>query len=397
MTMNNKKNSKLCVTITKRDIKILSWNIQSPSSVEGNKFEIDSFQKVINSHDFACLQEIRREVHMIGYRSICSIRGDNRSGGVGILIRNELVEGTELIKNESNSDYIICRLDKDFFNLSSDLYIVNVYIKPFNSSASTTDNNGLDTIKLIETTINDLREHGEVLLCGDFNSRIGDEPGMIKYDSNEFIPLPDDYEPDEFIPRNSHDVTKNTYGTHFLNLVKTNQLIILNGRTLGDYQGHFTSIQKNGCSVIDYIAVTKNSRSLVNYFKILDFTEHSDHKPLSVELRCNNVFVKKCSPLQEVYEPAPCRFIFNDDNKDNFFHTQTLTSSRTFINELQSQVDALNNMDSLNIDNSDNNNSSPVNEIQRINNRFSEHIREMATSCFKQTKPFRVFFPNASL
>ena len=200
MTINTKnKNNKLRVSINKYDIKVLSWNIQSPSSVEGNKFENKSFQEIINSHDFACLQEIRREVHLTGYRSICNTRKDGRSGGVGILIKNELVEGTEVVKNEQNSDYLICRLDKDFFNLTSDLFIINVYVKPYNSSASSLENNGLDTIKLIESTINDLREHGEILLCGDFNARIGRQAGMIECDTNEFIPLPVDYEPDEYL------------------------------------------------------------------------------------------------------------------------------------------------------------------------------------------------------
>ena len=81
------------VTIIKNNIKLLSWNIQSPSSTEGNKFKDDSFSKIIAGHDLVCLQETRREVHLSGYRSICNTRKDKKSGGVAILIRNELVEG----------------------------------------------------------------------------------------------------------------------------------------------------------------------------------------------------------------------------------------------------------------------------------------------------------------
>ena len=376
----NKLNDKTRVTITKHNLKILSWNIQSANTIEGNKFDIPSFQKTINSHDFACLQEIRKDVHFKGYRSICNTRKGNKSGGVGILIKNELAEGTELVKNEQNTDYLICRLDKDFFNLTTDLFIVNVYIKPYNSSSSNLESNGLDTIKIIESTINDLREHGEVILCGDFNARIGNQSGMISHDSCDFIPLPCDYEPDEYLPRNSLDTSTNTYGTHFINLVKNNQLLILNGRTLGDFQGNFTSIQKNGCSVIDYIAVTRNNNLNINYFKVLDFTEHSDHRPLSVELKCNRISVKKYSPMKECYQPAPCRFIFNEENKDNFFHSQTSTSSSTLIRELQSQIDSLSNSSS---------NCNTEVQINVINDKFAGHIRTMASECFKQTKPSR--------
>ena len=82
--MTNSKHTKPHLTIIKHSLKILSWNIQSPCSAEGNKFLIPSFQKIINEHDFACLQEIRKEVHMTGYRSVCNTRKDNKSGGVAM-------------------------------------------------------------------------------------------------------------------------------------------------------------------------------------------------------------------------------------------------------------------------------------------------------------------------
>ena len=41
---------------------------------------------------------------------------------------------------------MICRLGKDYFDLSTDLFIVNAYIKLYNSSSCTKDNNGLYTI-----------------------------------------------------------------------------------------------------------------------------------------------------------------------------------------------------------------------------------------------------------
>ena len=60
----------------------------------------------------------------------------------------------------------------------------------------------------IDDIVNDLKGNGEVILCGDFNSRIGDQPGMLKNDSNKFLPLPDDHVPDIFKPRNSQDRVK---------------------------------------------------------------------------------------------------------------------------------------------------------------------------------------------
>ena len=88
---------------------------------------------------------------------------------------------------------------------------------------------------------------------------------MIKHDSSNFLPMPDDYEPDEYKDRCSQDNKSNPHGTQFLKLVMLNQLTILNGRTLGDLAGKFTSIQQQGCSVIDYFAVSKNIQTKTNY------------------------------------------------------------------------------------------------------------------------------------
>ena len=55
--------------------------------------------------------------------------------------------------------------------------------------------------------------------------RIGQDLGMIENESTDFIPLPSDYEPDKFIPGNSLDTSRITYGSHFINLIKNNQLL----------------------------------------------------------------------------------------------------------------------------------------------------------------------------
>ncbi len=191
--------------------------------------------------------------------------------------------------------------------------------------------------------------------------------------------MPDDYEPDSFTPRNSLDSTTNTYGNLLLNLTKNNQLVILNGRTLGDLTGNFTSIQKNGCSVIDYFAVTNKLKPNINYLKVLQFTEFSDHRPLSIELHCKRHSTQRFGSLQDNYEAAPCRYIFNDDNKGDFCDIQSEEPSVNIINKLLTQIDV--------ILNSENEKSEVEKTIRQINDRFTEHIRDMASKCFKKTKP----------
>ena len=381
MIMNQTKRTKQVrtrITVIKNNLRILSWNIQSSSSTEGNKFNDHTFSKIIAGHDFVCLQEIRREVHLAGYRSICNTRKDKKSGGVAILIRNELTEGIEIIKNISSSEYLICRLDKKFFKLSKDIYIVNTYIKPQNTSSSTHLENGAVTLRQIEDLISDLKKTGDIILCGDFNARIGQNPGQIVENISDLIPLPDDYIPDDLTNRNSLDTNTNSYGKIFLNLIKNNQLIILNGRTLGDLSGNFTSIQKNGCSVIDYISVSTNLKPNIKYFKVLPFTEHSDHRPISTELRINQILTHQPSSLHDEYEKAPSRFIYSQENKDQFLNIQSDETSLRTIHEINANLQNASTIAAC---------DKAEKSIKAINDQITQHLRGMASQCFKSTKP----------
>ena len=87
-------------------MKFLSWNIQAPSSVEGIKFEIDSFKNLILQHDSVCLQEVRQDIHFPGYRGKCITRKDKASGGVGIFMKSELFEGAEMINIKEGKEKI---------------------------------------------------------------------------------------------------------------------------------------------------------------------------------------------------------------------------------------------------------------------------------------------------
>ena len=321
MTKNKKNANKTRSSLTKRNMKFLSWNIQAPSTTDGNKFGIKEFKNVITQHDFACLQEVREVVHPPGYKTECSIRKGSWSGGVAIMVKKELTEGIEFIENLEWTDYLICRLKKYFFRLDKDIFLVNVYAKPYNTTDIPTTSqfiSGKDVIKKVEEAINDLRKGGKVILCGDFNARIGQKTGIVLHDSDEFLPMPDNYIPDENTPRFSQDTKTNTYGTHFLNIIMNNQLTILNGRTLGDMTGNFTSVQKPCWCVVDYFAISQALENDVNYMKVLDQTPYSDHKPLSMELHCKHIQIECMLPLEQQYEPAPTRFIFNKGNRDAF-------------------------------------------------------------------------------
>ena len=370
--LDSKKKS---ISVCKNSLKFMSWNIQAPSTAEGNKFQIKEFRENLVKNDFICLQETRRDVHLSGYRVECNNHKANKFGGVAILVKSELKEGIEFIKDKNCPDYLVCRLKKTFFRQDEDIYLVNVYARPHNTSEGSTIISGRDVLAKTEEIVNDLTGKGEIILCGDFNARIAHLSGMIENDSNEYLPMPDDYTPDDYQIRNSQDNSTNSYCKQFINLISNNQLRILNGRTLGDFQGQFTSIQKNGCSVIDYFAVSPKIQQKVNYLQVNSLTMNSDHKPLVMELRCPPITVKPPVPLDTEYDKASPRFIFNDTNKEIFTEAQSSDSSKQ---TLQSLHDILT---TITINDTD-----IAKSIKDINNKFTEHIKSLASTAFKQTK-----------
>ena len=222
---------------SKTNLKFISWNIQSSVSPAGCKFEDSSFTSIMNNHDIVCLQETRQAVKMKNFRSLCSTRPNMKSGGVAILYSNSLIGGVEQVRNvaKDNPDIIICKLKRSFFKLNDDFYVINVYVKPDNSSNKTLSPPGRDTLKQAEEISNKLRASGQVILAGDFNARIGNHSGLVTHDTNNsHVPLPHDYLPDTFTPRNSNDTHTNSFGKDFIQLVINNSLTILNGRVLGD-------------------------------------------------------------------------------------------------------------------------------------------------------------------
>ena len=87
--------------------------------------------------------------------------------------------------------------------------------------------------------------------------------------------------------RNSQDMKiVNKRGREFLDICRINDLVIANGRTIGDLFGKYTCHQKRGSSVVDYLLTPcQNLRNIMD-FKV---GEHhpllSDHCPIMATVR----------------------------------------------------------------------------------------------------------------
>ena len=358
-------------------LKILSWNIQSSKTLSTSKFLDSSFTSIFSDHEILCFQEIRQAIKLPGYRSVCNLRKGEKHGGVGILYKNEFLGGIDTVNNHKIDDVVICKLKKTFFKFNRDIFIVNAYVKPANSSASKSANDGRDHLHKIENIINNLQAKGDIIVCGDFNSRISNNSGLIEQEHDnigEYIPLPDDYIPDNFTARYTQDRQTNTYSKQFLTLILNNRLTILNGRTLGDFMGAITCIRPNGCSVVDYFAISRPLCELINFMKVLPFTQYSDHKPLSLSMSISKLKLNVRKSIEAAYEPAPPRFIFDSDRKTAFLDIQ---DDEQFTTQLNNLVTMLNDCKSGHVNND---------KLRDINDIYTKYIQDMASSCFKTTK-----------
>ena len=154
---------------------------------------------------------------------------------------------------------------------------------------------------------------GRVLIQGDLNARINTENDTIepdKYDERLGISFTD-------IPcRNSQDHGEvNVRGVELLNLCKSLNMVILNGRKTGDVFGKYTSIHWNGKAVVDYAIVPADMFEHVSSFTVGNYAPFiSDHCPIFYNIITNNLGRVTPEPsLEEV--PKSFRLSQDDQTK----------------------------------------------------------------------------------
>ena len=142
-----------------------------------------------------------------------------------------------------------------------------------------------DIFRLLEDDISLYQNRGKIFLTGDLNGRTSIKPDFIENDrsiiiQNEVNQL------DTPIPRFSLDRGSNRFGDFLLDLCKATNMRIVNGRLHKD-QGsvRFTCFTHNGESVVDYVITLPQNFTLISEFQVHDFTEYSNHAPVSFTLK----------------------------------------------------------------------------------------------------------------
>ena len=353
------------------NITILSWNIQSSVSATGRKFDDTDFTTLLNQYSILCLQETRQAIKHPGYRSLNKTRKEEKNGGVCTLVRNNISKGITL-QQCSIPDVIICKASKSFFKLPEDIFLINSYIRPANSSSKTIEFSGLDQLKDLTELINNLSNKGKIILCGDFNSRIGTDNDFILDISDAgdtYIPVPEDILLHKSSPRNTEDQKENGYKRPFLDMVINNGLTLVNGRTTGDMLGKYTCIRPSGSSVVDYFICSADLYYNILHMVVQPFTIYSDHKPIVLTLDIHESKLDHIKELSEKYEAAPPRYKLQ------------CSSEATFKEELSKDhhTDILRKISEKNYSN---NNEGTY----EMNNDFTNYLESIANNCLEISK-----------
>ena len=338
---------------SKKSINIGYWNVNKLISKHCNKLKDEQFSKSITKCDIIALSETKSDLSGIDIDNfvvtnvsrVKTSKQNQEYGGLAILIDKSVRKGVKYLKNTC-SEYQWIVLDKDYFGFNNQVYVCFAYIPPVGSSYF--KNSDIDILAQLNSEIALYQGKGETVIFGDFNARTGclkDFVSVNDDDVDEYLPVHDEYESDIVkVIRTSQDSKCCSRGKDLLDLCVASRMRILNGRTLGDFQGRFTSYQYNGNSVIDYCLVSEDFMRNVLYFYVDDpLLRLSDHSKVSVRLVAS---VKVEDMGTENLDDFPCNFKWNSVSPELFVNALQNTEIQTKVRKLiDTQCQTLLDMD----------------------------------------------------
>ncbi len=307
-------------------LKFCSWNIQGYSSRQiGNKFQDNEFLACFKGIDFIGLTETHMHNEVVDKMNIpgfCRLKMKNQlknlksntaQKGIAVFVKEEIKNIVHFVPMD-NEDVIWVKIRKEDTGRNKDVYIGTCYLNP--SQAKATDRK---IVKLTEDVIT-LQKRGEVMIQGDLNAKTGTLEDTITPDkSDELFDLHIDQPPQK---RNSQDNAVNPRGNELLDMCKSLDLNIINGRKTGDLFGNYTCFKWNGNSVVDYLLTSSSLLQNVPLFKVGDFLPWlSDHCPLYFTFEMPRGVSKNISDIELPRNKAPKQYVWSCESRQNYLNT----------------------------------------------------------------------------
>ena len=201
-----------------------------------------------------------------------------------VYFRNELNKVVSVF-DKSNENILWIKIGKNLLNNKSKTYIACVYNSPENSTY--TNENEYNVLQLIEEQLAKFSKSDHIVIGEDLNSKISTKADFIVEDRKDLDFLSEGYELDTFTThRHNEDVSLNSYGEKLIQLCIPSKLRVLNSRTRGDLQGHFTYLGYQGCSTVDLVLASQNifQTNLIQYLPVQTFTTFSYHRSILLQI-----------------------------------------------------------------------------------------------------------------
>lgn len=332
----------------KKHLSFFTFNVEGLCS----KLEDPSFINCLNKFDVIVLLETWLphgfQVNVPGFSSFSTYRRKHRkakrcSGGLTILIKESLRKGVKFLPVSSDF-FIWFKLDSSFFHTRRDIFVCATYIPPKNSSIYSSKDDTESPFLTLQSQLLSFSRKGNIIICGDFNARTGNLKDFLEC-SNFDSHCPIDDLSDNLLSRNNRDSQISAFGRLLVETCIAFNLIILNGRTRGDFSGQFTCFTPNGSSVIDYAMVNKELFEYISFFAVNPPSFNSCHSPLTFALLLDEVIVDKSGDSK--LRDFPTAFRWDPLAKECFLSSLKSDSVSQSLESLNYEVQS-NNIDSIN-------------------------------------------------
>ena len=222
----------------------------------------------------------------------CGVRRGTRKsrtpGGVSVFIRNNL---SSRVTREHMTNSPCCtiwlNMDKTLVDgAAEDVLLVAGYLPPAGSTAYG-GHPPPEPFHILEDEL-EVRARGRsIMLMGDLNARVGtleDTAPLDLFEGLEHLNLPTIELSQGFPTRSNMDKVVNPFGRDLINMCITRDMIIANGRTMGDADGYCTYYADNmlGRSSVDLCVVSTTLYPSIGRLMVLPKWECSDHLPVKI-------------------------------------------------------------------------------------------------------------------
>ena len=301
-------------------LSFLAWNINGLSSKSlGNKLRDPDCLRMINNFDFIILSETWKSVSidLEGFNIVSTSTLKNRkcgrsSGGLALIFKSNFNDWISVEKESPN--FLWFKIAKEYTKTEKDIYVCGTYIPPQNSIYFYPE-----LFEELENDIEKFSVFGSILLMGDFNSRTGKYSDNVCQEGNSIITN----DQSEFslcaLQRHSFDNELNNHGKRLLEICRSADLTIMNGRSRGDSLGRPTFHGKLGVSVVDYAICDQDLFHSIANFVVKEPSSLSDHSPIMTWLNITKVNTHLATEnTNDTLIRLPKQFIWENDSSQKF-------------------------------------------------------------------------------